>query len=117
MLRTSQMIIVGASLCAALSGCKNAYHDQIRQAIHDTHRPELKQCADELRTRTPGASGDVTLVVEVQPNGQVQRAAFGKGDGIKDEAFRGCVRQKAVGWTMPPPQSGQIELVEYRFKI
>lgn len=117
MLRTSQMIIAGVSLCAALSGCKNAYHDEVRQAIHDTRRPELKQCADELRTRTPGAAGDVTLAVEVQPDGKVQRSAFGKSDGIKDEGFRECVRQKVVQWTLPPPKSGQVELVEYRFKI
>ena len=116
MVRQSMILGMMGLLCA-LPGCKNPYRDAVTETVKQSHWGELQECGRELEARTPGQHGVVTVAIEVQPDGKVSRTGFGKGDDVKDEAMRECIRQKSLNWQLPANTSGNPELIEIQFKL
>ena len=105
--------------CFALSvlalGACHKYSDDALTAVR-ANSGDIKACIDEAAQRNPQLKGRMELLLEIAPNGKVNRLGFSK-DEAKDPQLADCVKQRAQNWQLPPPPSGKNEEFTYKFNV
>lgn len=81
------------------AGAPRPSEDQLRNAIV-SHDAEMKKCVERQLKLVPSLRAKGTLVVEVDAQGRVSRAAL-RGDQLAGTQLEGCLRMVAARWRFP----------------
>lgn len=88
--------------------------DPIRVVIRAA-LPELRACYERALARQPHLRGRLVLQFTIEREGEVTRAAIGKGSTLRDASMRRCVLAIAHAWQFPAPDTGGQVHVTYPF--
>jgi tetratricopeptide (TPR) repeat protein len=78
----------------------------------DTLRPDLQLCLQRAEHESPsgrGLSGELRLIVDVQPSGVLDRLPQVVGTTIGAEGLRGCLTYAVAYWRLPPVDANASE--------
>lgn len=86
---------------------------QLRQSVV-AHQPQMKVCVDRQLKLHPALRATGTLVIEVDPRGQIVGIAV-KGGPLAGTPLESCLQESAVRWQFPA--SGASYAVEAPLKV
>jgi hypothetical protein len=112
-------LLVSASLAglvaaSALAGCGNArtpeaYRDDTR-AVLEKKNEDIRACYDGVLKASPGASGKLTVLFEVQEDtGQIANVSVDKTNTTAPDAIADCVTKNISGLALVPPDGHKGE--------
>jgi serine/threonine protein kinase len=80
-----------------------------------THRPEVLKCLAEGKKKNPAMKGTLSLQLQVEPSGKVQRVQV--QSTLNAPLVAACVVRAANTWKFPVRQGGEVASVSYPFTI
>jgi hypothetical protein len=113
-MRTTLLVSVSFVALVSVVGCGNArtpdaYRDDTR-ALLEKKNDEIRACYDVVLKASPGASGKLTVMFEVQEDtGTIGNVGVDKANTTVPDAVADCVTKTIPGLALVPPDGKKGE--------